>query len=135
MLISIQNVCKKYRSGEIETSALKDINLEVKKGEFVVGCHKEKLENLMFGMTIILDAGSYGQKSYYIVNSQGSNKQDYSSLLTMSGMQVRTDSIVKTFYARIKDAHPLVAKQVKKWILAGSIPAIAKKYIYNEMRK
>ena len=36
MLISIQNVCKKYRSGEIETSALKDINLEVKKGEFVV---------------------------------------------------------------------------------------------------
>ena len=36
MLISIQNVCKKYHSGEIETSALKDINLEVKKGEFVV---------------------------------------------------------------------------------------------------
>lgn len=36
MLISIQNVCKKYQSGEVETSALKDINLEVNKGEFVV---------------------------------------------------------------------------------------------------
>ncbi|MBO5384456.1 MAG: hypothetical protein J6A30_09170 [Ruminococcus sp.] len=127
--IEWKNVCDFKIKSNVPVTAI------VKKGEFVVGCHKEKLENLMLGMTIILDAGSYGQKSYYIVNSQGSNKQDYSSLLTMSGMQVRTDSIVKTFYARIKDAHPLVAKQVKKWILAGSIPAIAKKYIYNEMRK
>lgn len=36
MLISIQNVCKNYRAGDIETAALKDINLEVNKGEFVV---------------------------------------------------------------------------------------------------
>ena len=35
-LISIQNVCKNYRGRYIETAALKDINLEVNKGEFVV---------------------------------------------------------------------------------------------------
>lgn len=36
MVISIQNVCKQYVSGDIKTTALKDVNLEVKKGEFVV---------------------------------------------------------------------------------------------------
>ncbi|MDE5977723.1 MAG: ABC transporter ATP-binding protein [Turicibacter sp.] len=36
MLISIQNVSKQYQSGDIETTALKEVNLEVKKGEFVV---------------------------------------------------------------------------------------------------
>lgn len=36
MVISIQNVHKQYVSGDIKTTALKDVNLEVKKGEFVV---------------------------------------------------------------------------------------------------
>ena len=36
MLISLQNVCKEYQLGEVTTTALKDVNLEVKKGEFVV---------------------------------------------------------------------------------------------------
>lgn len=36
MVISIQNVHKQYVSGDIKTTALKNVNLEVKKGEFVV---------------------------------------------------------------------------------------------------
>ena len=35
-LFRFQNVCKQYVSGDIKTTALKDVNLEVKKGEFVV---------------------------------------------------------------------------------------------------
>ena len=31
MLISIQNVCKNYRAGDIETAALKHINLDYLK--------------------------------------------------------------------------------------------------------
>ena len=34
MLISIQNVCKNYWAGDIETAALKDINLEILEGSF-----------------------------------------------------------------------------------------------------
>ena len=36
MLISIRDVCKSYMIGDIETDALKNVNLNVKQGEFVV---------------------------------------------------------------------------------------------------
>lgn len=36
MLISIRDVCKSYMIGDIETDALKNINLNVEQGEFVV---------------------------------------------------------------------------------------------------
>ena len=127
--IEWKNVCDFKIKSNIPVKAI------VKNGEYVVGCYMKKVEGLQLGMTIILDAGSYGQKKYYIVNSQNNSKNDYSTLLQMNGITVKTDSVVNKFYIEIKDDYPEVAKQVKKWILSGLIPVVAKKYIYNEMRK
>ena len=51
-MISLQNVEKVYRTSSIETLALNNINLDVKKGEFVSimgpsGCGKSTLLNIM----------------------------------------------------------------------------------------
>ena len=60
-MISLQNVEKVYRTSSIETLALNNINLNVKKGEFVSimgpsGCGKSTLLNIMG----LLDAPSNG---------------------------------------------------------------------------
>lgn len=127
--IEWENVCDFKILSNIPVKAI------LKKGEFVIGCYQNKIENIMLGMTIILDAVSYGQKRYYIVQSRKDVKTDYSVLLNMRGISVKTDSVVKDFYARIKKSYPSIARQLKKWILSGSIPVVAKKYIYDEMRK
>ena len=55
MMISIRNVCKEYNTDGITTTALKDINLEVSPGEFVVvlgssGSGKSTLLNVSGGL-------------------------------------------------------------------------------------
>ena len=60
MLISLQNVCKEYQLGEVTTTALKDVNLEVKKGEFVVvlgpsGSGKSTLLHVSGGLDQVSD--------------------------------------------------------------------------------
>lgn len=127
--IDWENVCDFKILSNVSVKAI------LKKGEFVIGCYQNKIENLMLGMTIILDAGSYGQKRYYIVKSRKEVKTDYSVLLNMGGISIKTDAVVKDFYARIKESYPSIARRVKKWILSGSIPVAAKKFIYSEMRK
>ncbi|MGV3600866.1 MAG: ABC transporter ATP-binding protein [Dyadobacter fermentans] len=61
-MIKLQNVEKVYRTSSIETLALNNINLDVKKGEFVSimgpsGCGKSTLLNIIG----LLDAPSKGQ--------------------------------------------------------------------------
>jgi putative ABC transport system ATP-binding protein len=61
MLIQTQQLCKIYRTEEIETTSLNDVNLSVSEGEFVAimgpsGCGKSTLLNIL-GM---LDASSSG---------------------------------------------------------------------------
>lgn len=55
MLISIRDVIKNYTIGDVETSALKNVNLDVRKGDFVVvlgpsGSGKSTLLNVCGGL-------------------------------------------------------------------------------------
>ena len=61
-MISLKNVSKIYKTGEVEYRALDGIDLEIKEGEFVVilgpsGAGKSTLLNLLGGM----DRPTYGQ--------------------------------------------------------------------------
>lgn len=62
-MIKITDLKKLYRTEEVETSAINNISLEVKAGEFVAimgpsGCGKSSLLNIL-GLLDNMDAGSY----------------------------------------------------------------------------
>lgn len=53
--IKLENICKKFGSGENEVIALNNINLEIKKGELIAitgksGCGKSTLLNILGGL-------------------------------------------------------------------------------------
>src|SRR5882757_6788209 len=61
-MITLKNLAKVYRTTEVETTAIRDMNLEVRKGEFVAvmgpsGCGKSTFLNIV-GM---LDSPSNGE--------------------------------------------------------------------------
>ncbi len=62
-IITIKNLVKTYQSGDAKNEVLKDVCLEVNKGEFIAimgrsGCGKSTLLNIMGGMDLA-DRGSY----------------------------------------------------------------------------
>ncbi|RLF40246.1 MAG: hypothetical protein DRN12_05830 [Thermoplasmata archaeon] len=59
-MIEMKNVTKIYRSGETKVYGLRDVNLSVKKGEFIVvvgpsGCGKSTLLNLIGGIDVLTE--------------------------------------------------------------------------------
>jgi putative ABC transport system ATP-binding protein len=62
-MIRLSHVRKTYRAGDVETTALDDVNLEIKAGEFVAvmgpsGCGKSTLLNIL-GLIDTPTSGSY----------------------------------------------------------------------------
>lgn len=60
-MIKIENLCKTFRTTEVETIALNNVNLEVNEKEFVAimgpsGCGKSTLLNILGYWTIRLRA-------------------------------------------------------------------------------
>ncbi|HVK72674.1 MAG TPA: ABC transporter ATP-binding protein, partial [Kofleriaceae bacterium] len=63
MLVKLQSLNKTYRAAEVETTALHDVNVEIREGEFVAimgpsGCGKSTLLNVI-GMLDSPTSGSY----------------------------------------------------------------------------
>jgi putative ABC transport system ATP-binding protein len=62
-MIELNNVTKAYRTADVETTALNDVNLEIREGEFIAvmgpsGCGKSTLLNVV-GMLDSPDSGTY----------------------------------------------------------------------------
>lgn len=63
-MIEIHDLTKAYRTSDIETTALNQVNLEIREGEFIAimgpsGCGKSTLLNIL-GMLDSPDSGRYG---------------------------------------------------------------------------
>jgi putative ABC transport system ATP-binding protein len=63
MLVALQSLTKTYRTAEVETTALNNVNIEIREGEFVAimgpsGCGKSTLLNVV-GMLDSPSAGKY----------------------------------------------------------------------------
>src|SRR5688500_6926003 len=63
MLVQLKSLSKTYRASEVETTALHDVNVDIREGEFVAimgpsGCGKSTLLNVI-GMLDSPSAGKY----------------------------------------------------------------------------
>ena len=79
-LITLKNINKVYRTDEIETQALENVNIEVQKGEFVSimgpsGCGKSTLLNIIG----LLDAPTGGNITINSTNVQGMKDRELSA--------------------------------------------------------
>ena len=82
-MIKVSNLCKVFRTEEIETTALNNVSFEIKDGEFVAimgpsGCGKSTLLNILG----LLDNPTDGRKSEkhahkYVDDTQTKRKSDY----------------------------------------------------------
>lgn len=103
MIVTAQHVCRSYRSGTLRVDALKDVSLEIVKGEMVAimgpsGCGKTTLLNCLSGLDII-DAGdifirgdnlrdlSDKERTSYRARHMGFIFQDFNLLPVLSAVE------------------------------------------------
>lgn len=80
-MINTVNLTRIFRTDEIETSALKDVNIEIREGEFVAimgpsGCGKSTLLNILG----LLDSPTSGEFNFKTENVAGYNERQRSKL-------------------------------------------------------
>lgn len=80
-MIQIRNLKKLYRTEDIETTALNDINIDIEKGEFVAimgpsGCGKSTLLNLLG----LLDEPTSGEYIFNGTDTSGFNERERATL-------------------------------------------------------
>ena len=83
-MIKIENLCKSFRTEEVETIALNNVNLEVKDKEFVAimgpsGCGKSTLLNILG----LLDNPSSG--NYYLGDQEVGHLKEKERTLVRKG--------------------------------------------------
>ncbi|BCL83341.1 ABC transporter ATP-binding protein [Ktedonobacteria bacterium brp13] len=103
MIVTAQHVCRSYRSGTLRVDALKDVSLEIVKGEMVAimgpsGCGKTTLLNCLSGLDSI-DAGdifirgdnlrdlSDKERTSYRARHMGFIFQDFNLLPVLSAVE------------------------------------------------
>jgi len=77
-LITLSHISKRYRTSELETTALDDVSLEIREGEFVAvmgpsGCGKSTLLNIVG----LIDSPSEGE---YLLNGEDVTRYDENRL-------------------------------------------------------
>jgi len=80
-MIKTNNLMKKFRTNEVETTALNNVNLEINEGEFVAimgpsGCGKSTLLNILG----LLDTPSSGELFFYNERVDGYNERQRTNL-------------------------------------------------------
>lgn len=127
-MIKTENLCKTFRTEEVETSVLKKVNLEIKKGEFVAimgpsGCGKSTLLNIIG----LLDNPSQGNFRFI--------EDEVSHYSERQRTQLRKENIGFVFQSFNLIDELSVYENVELPLLYQKVPASERKIKVNEVLK
>ena len=127
-MIKTENLCKTFRTEEVETSALSNVNLEIKKGEFVAimgpsGCGKSTLLNIIG----LLDNPSQGNFKFI--------ENEVSHYSEKQRTKLRKENIGFVFQSFNLIDELSVYENVELPLIYQKVPAVERKLKVNEVLK
>ncbi|MDQ1770889.1 ATP-binding cassette domain-containing protein [Labilibaculum sp. A4] len=127
-MIKTENLCKTFRTEEVETSALSNLNLEIKKGEFVAimgpsGCGKSTLLNIIG----LLDNPSQG--NFRFIENEVSHYSE------KQRTKLRKENIGFVFQSFNLIDELSVYENVELPLIYQKVPAVERKLKVNEVLK